>query len=445
MSGPWEDFQQPQTQAQGEAGPWTDYHPASKPAAKPTYSGGFLPFSKDETGVHFDSNAGLLGTIKRALSLPGDVYGGKVDPLSDEAIGRSTDLAGIVSPVSPAARIGERMIPGPSRNLTDAREKVPVPTSDQLLKAGGSQIDQAGNMGVDYSSDAVKRMAEAFRAQAERKGFRESQAPQSFDVIDALTKPPADSVAGFQDLVSARRSAQNAAQNFNNPPDSRVASALIERLDKFLEGSDPSSVVAGPSAAASDLYKAGNANYAAGKRSDFLNGREDLAALRAKASNSGRNYDNSMRQRLIPLVDPERPSMGSGFSPSEKDAITRVIEGDMPRNAARTVANALGGGGGVIPTAMGGAAGAAVGSTFGSPVLGAALGGTVGAAPGLLAKTVQNLLAKKAFNNIDEMVRMRSPLYEEALAASPRIAKDPAKQSALIRALLAQDPQGNRR
>src|SRR3990167_7480269 len=39
--------------------------------------------------------AKLLQTVLLAAQLPGDVYAGRVDPLSDEAIGRSTDLAGL--------------------------------------------------------------------------------------------------------------------------------------------------------------------------------------------------------------------------------------------------------------------------------------------------------------------------------------------------------------
>jgi hypothetical protein len=416
---------------------------AQKPPGK-SYSSTIWPLTRDEKGIHFDTDAGLIGMAKRALTLPGDVYTGKVDPKSDEGLARTLEMATAVTPVSPAARIGERAIPGPLKAFSDTREPVPVPTADALKAAGGAGIDKASNMGVDYSANAVKNMAEAFRAQAERQGFRDTQAPDTFDVINALSKPPADSVAGFQDLIAARRAAQNAAQNFNKPVEQRVASALIQEIDRFLEGRDPKAVVAGPASAASDLYKAGNANYASGMRSDFLNGREELADLRAAASNSGRNYDNAMRQRLIAVIDPTNGKLGSGFNQAEKDAIEGVIRGDTTRNAARTVANKLGGGGGVIPTGIGGTVGALIGTSVGSPVAGAAAGAALGALPGEGAKMLQNALARKAFKNVDEMVRMRSPLYEDALAASPFAAKDPARRAALIRALLGEKQSDNR-
>ena len=59
----------------------------------PTYSGSVLPFSRYTDGsVRFDSDAGVLGSLKRGMTLPGDVALGKVDPLSQEAIGRAADL-----------------------------------------------------------------------------------------------------------------------------------------------------------------------------------------------------------------------------------------------------------------------------------------------------------------------------------------------------------------
>jgi hypothetical protein len=53
--------------------------------------------------------AKLAKSIYNAVTLPGDVYAGKVDPSSDEAIGRSFDLAGVVSPGSIANGTGKQI------------------------------------------------------------------------------------------------------------------------------------------------------------------------------------------------------------------------------------------------------------------------------------------------------------------------------------------------
>jgi hypothetical protein len=58
------------------------------------------------------SKAAQLGLVQGAVSgatLPGDVYQGKVDPLSDEGIQRATDLAGLAMTGGVA---GAKMAPG---------------------------------------------------------------------------------------------------------------------------------------------------------------------------------------------------------------------------------------------------------------------------------------------------------------------------------------------
>ncbi len=55
------------------------------PEASPEWSGSILPVSRDAQGnVQFDSNAGVLGALQRAVTLPGEVCSGEVDPMSEE-------------------------------------------------------------------------------------------------------------------------------------------------------------------------------------------------------------------------------------------------------------------------------------------------------------------------------------------------------------------------
>jgi len=56
---------------------------------------GVLPFREDESGIHFDPHAGVLGKIIGGVTAPGDVVTGKLDPMSDEGINRIVDLAGV--------------------------------------------------------------------------------------------------------------------------------------------------------------------------------------------------------------------------------------------------------------------------------------------------------------------------------------------------------------
>ncbi len=52
---------------------------------------------------------GFYDTVKKAFSLPGDVYGGKIDPMSEQGIERSADLAGLMvfGPAPVASKMAE--------------------------------------------------------------------------------------------------------------------------------------------------------------------------------------------------------------------------------------------------------------------------------------------------------------------------------------------------
>ena len=85
----------PEPQTQAHAGP------------DQSGSGLFWPVSWDKNdSMSFDSNAGLLGGIKRGLSVPGDVMTGKLDLEGPEATGRLLEAATLMSPLGVKARAG---------------------------------------------------------------------------------------------------------------------------------------------------------------------------------------------------------------------------------------------------------------------------------------------------------------------------------------------------
>lgn len=414
---------------------------AGAPAAPaaPQKSGSILPISTTpDGGWQFDSNAGVVGAIKRAITLPGDVYTGKVqmnDPetgrTSDEVIGRSAEMAATVTPVSPAMRAGERAVAGAANSLK--RPKVEPPTADALKKAASEGYDTARSMGVRYRSDAVAGLSGTIRTELEQDGILAELAPKTFKILDALGNPPAGSDAPLEGLLAARRALKNARLDFNNPTEKLAAERIIQRLDEFLGGPPEEAVLAGPAAAVGKTIGDANANYAAAKRSELLSGKLDQADRQAARSNSGLNTDNAVRQRADSILN--SPKVRKGLSPEEIAALDRVVKGTAGRNAARYTGNLLGGGGGLGAIVTGGMLGGGGGAAMGSPGLGAAVG--IGAAvTGSASKQIANALARKSMQGVDKMTRKRSPLYEEMLRDAPDVVPSPEKQAALIRALM---------
>ena len=397
-----------------------------------SYSGGVLPFTRDAEGnVAFDINAGIPGAIKRALTLPGEVYKGEVDPMSPEGMDRAIEMGTVVSPVNPAIRAGDRAIPG----MASARRPVKVepPSAERLKAVGSAGFDAAREMGVDYSAPAVAKMATGIRAELEKDGILAELAPKTFQILAKLENPPEGGVAPLVGLEAARRAFGNAAKDFSNPTEQLAAKRIMERLDEFVTARDPSTVVAGPATAAANVIEEARANYAAGKRSDRITGATEKAEGRAKATGSGANIDNAIRQRIETLL--QNPKQAAGFTSEERRLLKLVSNGSATRNAVRRLGNMLGGGGGLGAVVAGGAGGIA-GGAMGGPA-GVLLG--VGAPlVGMTARAVANAGTRRAARRVDLATRRRSPLYRQMQEEAGTIVPNPELRSALSRMLLEQ-------
>lgn len=417
--------------------------PQAKPASTP-YSGAILPISRDAQGnVGFDSNAGILGSIKRAVMLPGEVMKGEV-PLygpdgrtSDEVIGRSFEAAGVMSPNTPGLRSGAGLVPGEKQQLQQSIPK--APTADALYSAADDAFNAMRESGVAYSGGAVRDFATGLKSGLDTEGFIAKVVPKTQSILDDLANPPEGAIADIKGLHAARKAFGRVAQDFNNPQEQAAAARAIRGLDEFIGSDNPASVVAGTASDAANALKSANANFAAAKRSDMLTGVERAADLRAAAANSGANTGNAIRQRIASAL--LKPKDASGYSPSEIAALERIVTGTPAQNATRYVGNLLGGGGGMgqmLTTAIGAGGGAAAGGG-----IGAAIGAAAPVAIGTASKSISNSLTRKALQAADEAVRARSPLYEAMKASAPLEVARQTRAEQIIRALLMSGGQQN--
>lgn len=461
MAGPWDKYAAPQAPQPvasppvAAAGPWAKYAAPSSDQSQTTaqvapadqsYTGQILPFSKDAQGnTHFDSNAGVLGMAKRAFegaqsgaTAVGDAATGKLQVMdaqgnvTPEAIQRALDFAMTFSPMNPGITAGDKLIPGVAKGATTLKPAtIEAPTVDALKAAASAGYDRMRDMGVDYSSDAVKTMANSIQAGLEQDGVIKELAPKSFAVLDKLQNPPSGSVAPLSGLEAARRAFNNAGKDFTNPTDQLAAQRAREGIDQFIIGSDPTTVAAGPAQEAAQALQDARGNYAAAKRSDTINGVQDAAELSAAAANSGQNLGNSIRQRVKSVL--LSPKKSAGFSDDEIDQLRSVVEGSTAANASRYVGNLLGGGGG-LGGMLTGVAGAGIGASTGSPLL-AAAGATVPLI-GHASKEISRILTERALSQADKATRLRSPLAQALIDATPKEAAIPTKQAALVKALM---------
>lgn len=446
---PWDKY------AAEPQGPWTKRAVRQNP-------GTILPFSQDAEGnLQFDSDAGLVGVVKRAVTLPGDVYTGKTPPSGPETTERAVDLAAIISPAAAPLRAGEMAA---TAGLKAFRSEPKAPTAEALKEASTAGYNTARDMGVDYSSAAVKSMADDIQRSLEADGILAELSPKTFSILKKLQQPPDSSVASLAGLDAARKSLSHAAGDFTNRTEQLAAQRAIRQLDEFMSVADPQTVVArtAPSTGSTAVTEAGHnfrpgdaafaqreaeaaarslesarGNYAAAARSDRLMGREVAAELNAAAANSGANIDNAIRQRLKPILT--APKEARGYSDAELAAIERAVRGTRTQNAARYTGNLLGGGGGLGAGFTSTASGFGAATMTGDPMMAAF--GIVPPVIGAGTKALASALSRRQVDKIDEMIRKRSPLYQRMKEEAPFEVSSPETRAALIRALMLYDAQ----
>ncbi len=399
------------------------------------YQYSVLPLSEDEQGkVHFDPSAGLLGSLKRVFTAPGEAVSGELDPNSPEGQRRIREMALTLSPAPVAMRAGEMAIPGAAKAMRPGPAPE-APAEAALQAAGGAGYQAARELGVDYKPQAVNALGNFAEQHLNDRGLIPVTAPKAHGIIDMLTeRQPEGAVAPFTGLHAARKAlsrlSQERGQDFRPTPDAAAATSVLRIVDRFMENPPAEAVLAGPATKAGELVKEANANYAAALRSGKLNRIDETTNLRAAAANSGLNLDNAIRQRVVSLLS--NPKQLSGFSREEVNALHEIARGTPTRNALRIVGNLLGGGGGLGSIVTSGV-GAALGGAAGGPV-----GGAIGAASplvGYVAKRLANRQAHEALLAAGEQVRRRSPLYEQAVRQVPMEAASPETQMLLMRAL----------
>ena len=440
QANPYDQFDTPPHGNRAKLTP-VDYDPF-----KPTWSSSafsVLPISQYGDGTYdWDSNAGMLGAAKRAgqsvlhsvENLPNLYHQVGAETAANTATPRT---AGEAANLAALTTSGDMIAPGlygTSKSM--ARPSVPVPTSQELHVGANADYDAMRNLDVYYDPDHVASMAQGAQDALSNQGWSSETAPKTHAILSKLANPDASGISvPLNGLAQARTILGRIGQGADRS-DAGAAKAAKNALDSFIANPAPEAVLAGPAALASAYLQRANGDYAAAMRSDKVTGARDYAQFRASGANSGANLDNTIRQGIRPLFDPRFTQRRlAGFTQPEKDALSQVNQGSMLRNGLRNVSSYMGGGGGGV-AALEGLESARTGNELAGP-LGAAVGATVPFV-GRGLRAVQNNMAKSALNKADELIRSRSPLYQERVANTPLQMPTNARGMAVVRSVNAQ-------
>ena len=390
--------------AQGQSAPGMsdeDVFGSAAGAQAPVYSSSILPLSRyADQSVRFDPHAGLLGQAISAFTLPGDVATGKVAYGSPEMAARATNLAGLATPIAPAGAVMRAGVP--------AMRAAAAPADAALRAAGDAGYNAARQMGVLYSLPKTVGWAHAAGQDLYQRGMMPIQqsAPGTHAVLDALKSPPAGSygVPFAGGMEGARR--QLSALTTAPGQEGKAARDALSSLDDFM--SNPDNVITGDAPRATSLLREANANYAAALRARGLENLEEKAEMQKRPT------VDALRSYLTMRMDPTHPERMAGFSDEEKQAIKDFIKGSHTERTLETVARLTGMKGGHLGLGAAGAGWLAEQALGGEHMSIPSLAAFAApAALGYASNIVREALARRNFENVQNMIRMRSPYYQQ--------------------------------
>jgi hypothetical protein len=309
-----------------------------------------------------------------------------------------------------------------------------LPSAEDLLTSGSNKFEAVKGSDAIINPSSVEQMAKDIKTEMLNAGKHPTSEGQAgvfaaLDRLEAMGKAPGGVTP--KDMEVVRKNLVDLKPNLAAGPTARMAA------DKFMEKYS--------NLGANDLLNGSNpfptlkdaiGDWAAGKRSNTIQGKVDLAKLNADTAGSGANGDNAMRQAIKQLARPMNNTnvpvaRRLGFNNEEIAAIKQAATGSTTGNVARFIGKAAPTG--IVSGALSGSAGHMAGGPVGAVAF---------PAVGYIAKKIGDLSTKRAVAAIDSLVRLRSPLAAQVSAQLPPqvIQQLPAKTQRLLQALVLADP-----
>jgi hypothetical protein len=297
-----------------------------------------------------------------------------------------------------------------------------VPSGQDLLRKASSQFDDVRASGAAIPATDVQIIAQGIRNKIVQEGADPGGQKLVFDAIDRIeAKGLAGNPVPYAEIDTLRKNLNSLKLNPDGGVRTFAKSATNELMD-LLTVALPQNV--------SGTLKQAIANHAAGKRSNVVQGKANLADLNANSGGSGANVDNAGRQAIKQLVRPMHNDVVPvakklGFNDAEIAKMNEVVRGTAGGNVARFVGKAAPTG--VVSGGISGGAGFAAGGPAGAVAV---------PAVGYLAKKIGDMSTQSAIKALDSLVRSRSPMAAQVAASLPQIvAQLPPKSAALLNSL----------
>lgn len=235
----------------------------------------------------------ILGSAKSAVTLPGDVYAGKVDPLSEEGIGRAVDMAGLAT-----------ALPGTSFPSVVTRGATAAPlASKQLEEMASGGYNAIRDRARSIPLQEAPALAEDIASYTAKKGPTALRARDVYDEIGKI-----GSAEDVGQLTEIRRNLRDIVRGGGES--GKAADLAINRLDFEIEKRAPGMV---------QPIRELDKNYAISKNAQELEQKIRDARTKAEVSGTeGTHIRNVLRGEITGGND-------QFVSPGVREAIGGVV------------------------------------------------------------------------------------------------------------------------
>lgn len=308
---------------------------------------------------------------------------------------------------------GEGIANAFARTAGQRAARAVAPSQDELANIARQKYAEATKAGVWFKPQAYDDLVNDIKTTLSNSGVDETLHPKVMATVRRLEQEVGGNSAVTLDKLDLLRRVASSAAKSKEPDEGRLASMVIGKIDDFVDGAGPDTVLFGDGQAGAKALQDARGAYAAKARSARILDAIDNAEIGTGATGSGSNIDNKLRQAAASIL--KNKNSVRGFSPQEIDALKQVAEGTLTRNALRL-------GGKAAPTGIvSGALSGGAGFGLGGPVGAAALMGG-----GYVSKKLADAGTKKAMESAAAMTRARA-----VPGATQKIAKasDPERQA----------------
>jgi hypothetical protein len=288
------------------------------------------------------------------------------------------------------------------------------PSGQQLKETAGTGFDAYRASPQTYSRDSIAQLITDMRKGLSSSGNSQVAAPVTHDALDTLLAKTKTQPYITPTDIDELRQATSVASGKGESGAMQARSMLYDHLDKTGDTTMRDAV----------------GNYAAYKRGDLI---DEVLTKAARRDDEGKALASQARSKLESVE--KRPR---GFNAEEIAALDAAQTGSP---AVRALEGAGGAARGLQGVVQGAGTGGAIGLHLGGPV-GGAIGATLGSvaipsAAWALRKGATGL-RRGAMEDVGDLVRSRSPMYEAAEATQVTNPTTPGHSAALRNAIVQQ-------